>query len=112
MYPVFPIFSDLAMVLADPHALHTCCGTLLKLLHGSVSGELLPRVSNSNQTRFTTFAPTGYSSILILAAFCSISQDNPDFVLLLRLINLGLSSWTMMDKASFKESKVRVCSVV
>ena len=33
-------------------------------------------------------------------------QENPDFILLLRLINLGLNAWSMMDTATFKETKV------
>ncbi|XP_067933614.1 negative elongation factor B-like isoform X2 [Watersipora subatra] len=69
------VLGDLAMVLADPYALHTCCQTLLKLLHTSASGENLPRA-------------------------------NGDYILIFRMIQLGLNAWTMMDTANFKEPKL------
>ena len=35
-----------------------------------------------------------------------VLQDNSDYVLILRMIQLGLNSWSMMDTATFKEKKV------
>lgn len=94
------------MLLRDPYALNAICKSILHCLLHLYEQSKLPRVSVCSRSVWWCSAPlVGYHLVLV-------DQDSSELECLLRLLQLGLKSHSIIESKEYREDQLVMSSCV